>query len=134
METSSPLFAMCTEILEYSTMERQLALADYFSFEIKILMKDLSFRGLINKDDILSTAQRRSLPRVTSERQCNGFSALLIGFKQCYKLLSPLLYYQSEDRVKVKPVVVVQLGRSQRSIMTYFLDRSSWRAAMMLLT
>lgn len=28
-------------------MERQLALADYFSFEIKILMKDLSFRGLI---------------------------------------------------------------------------------------
>ena len=36
-------------------------LAEYISFEIDILMKDLAFRDLMIQDEILDTAQRQSL-------------------------------------------------------------------------
>lgn len=46
VETSSPLFAMCTEILEYSTMKRQPALADYVSSEIIVFNEGLALRRI----------------------------------------------------------------------------------------
>ncbi len=64
VETLSPSFAMFTETLEHSTMGRQSirdVLAEYISVEIIVLIKDLAFRDLIIKDQILGTAQRRSL-------------------------------------------------------------------------
>lgn len=64
VETLSPPFAMCTEILEHSTMGRQPTkdiLTEYISVEIFVLIKDLAFRDLIMKYQILGTAQRRSL-------------------------------------------------------------------------
>lgn len=71
VETSSPSFAMYTEILEHSTMGRQPikdVLAEYVSFEISVLMKDLAFRDLIIKDKILGTGNAGRYLRIIWKR------------------------------------------------------------------
>lgn len=66
---------MCTEILEHWTRGRQSikdVLAEYISVEIIVLIKDLAFRDLIIKDQILGTAQRRSLLEDNMEAVMKG--------------------------------------------------------------
>ena len=66
VEASSPLFAMYTETLKYSTMGRRPVLAEYIRVEMNVLMKDLALRHLATKRRMLGCRSQRRHYEVVS--------------------------------------------------------------------
>ena len=87
---------MYTETLKYSTMGRQLVLAEYVRFEMNVLMKDLALRHLTTKSKMLGYRSQR----------------------RYYKVFSKLIGLQGSDDATDGSVAVMNSMKARRIILT----------------